>query len=299
VNEEFQSELAELRDARASNPECFAELAAARSRGTLARTGRTFLIAADHTARNVIGAGGDPTAMADREELLRRVIVALQQPGVDGVLGTADILEDLLFLGALGDKVAVASMNRGGIAGASFEIDDRFTACDAATIAAMRWDAGKVLCRIDPSDAGSARTLEACANAVRDLAALQLPIIVEAFMSRHTDGRLTNDLSVKAITRSAAIASGLGPTSAYTWLKLPVIDNMEQVARATTLPVLLLGGDPTGGEWDATFAKWGAAVALPGMRGLVAGRSLLYPPDGDVAAAVRKAAEIVHESVPA
>ena len=40
--------------------------------------------------------------------------------GVDGVLGTADILEDLLVMGALEDKVVFASMNRGGLQGASW-----------------------------------------------------------------------------------------------------------------------------------------------------------------------------------
>ena len=61
---------------------------------------------------------------------------ALARPGVDGVLGTADIVEDLLLLGALDGKVVIGSMNRGGLAGTVFEIDDRFTGYDAAAIAA-------------------------------------------------------------------------------------------------------------------------------------------------------------------
>ena len=61
--------------------------------------------------------------------------LALSRPGVDGVLGTADIIEDLLLLGALDDKVVIGSMNRGGLAGTVFEIDDRFTGYDAAAIA--------------------------------------------------------------------------------------------------------------------------------------------------------------------
>ena len=52
------------------------------------------------------------------------------------MLGTPDILEDLLLLGALEDKVVIGSMNRGGLQGAVFELDDRFTAYDAAAIAA-------------------------------------------------------------------------------------------------------------------------------------------------------------------
>ena len=53
---------------------------------------------------------------------------------MDGVLGTADVLEDLLLLGALDGKIVIGSMNRGGLAGTVFEIDDRFTGYDAAAI---------------------------------------------------------------------------------------------------------------------------------------------------------------------
>jgi len=59
-------------------------------------------------------------AMADRYDLLRRLVITLQRPGVDGVLGTPDIIEDLLVLGALDGKVVIGSMNRGGLQGAAF-----------------------------------------------------------------------------------------------------------------------------------------------------------------------------------
>ena len=88
--------------------------------------------------------------MASRPDLLDRLLTALQRPGVDGVLGTPDILEDLLLLGALEDKVVIGSMNRGGLQGAAFELDDRFTAYRSAEeIAARRLDGGKMLTRID------------------------------------------------------------------------------------------------------------------------------------------------------
>jgi hypothetical protein len=59
------------------------------------------------------------------------------------------------------------------------------------------------------------------------------------------------------------------------------------------LPTLLLGGDPDT-EPDETYASWGRALALPGVHGLMVGRTLLYPQDGDVAAAVDTAASLVH-----
>ena len=95
------------------------------------------------------------------------------------------------------------------------------------------------------------------------------------------------------MVRSIHVASGLGPTSARTWLKLPVVDDLPRVMDATTLPTLLLGGDPQGHP-DDTYAAWGAALDIPAVRGLVVGRALLYPPDGDVAAAVDVAAGLVH-----
>jgi hypothetical protein len=283
-----------LRDARAYRPEAVAEAASRRTRRPLLDdTGRLMLVAADHPARGALGVRGASNAMADRYDLLERLCVALQRPGVDGVLGTADVLEDLLLLGALEDKVVVASMNRGGLAGASWEIDDRFTGYDATSIAKSGFDAGKLLLRLDYADPGTARTLETAAAAVSALAAHRLMAMVEPFVSvRRDDGRLVNDLSPEAVIRSAAVASALGTTSSYTWLKLPVVPDMARVMAATTLPTLLLGGDPDADPAE-TYAGWQRALELPGVRGLIVGRTLLFPPDGDVAAAVDTAASLV------
>jgi hypothetical protein len=50
-------------------------------------------------------------------------------------------------------------------------------------------------------------------------------------------------------------------------------------------------GDLCPGQLDAE--GWAKALALPTVRGLVIGRSLLYPPDDDVAAAVDNAAGLL------
>ncbi|WP_033341728.1 Cgl0159 family (beta/alpha)8-fold protein [Catenuloplanes japonicus] len=286
-------DFARLRELRATNPGAVAEAAAARITRPLLNDGRLMLIAADHPARGALGVRGDHLAMADRYELLTRLVTALDRPGVDGVLGTADVLEDLLLLGALDGKVAIGSMNRGGLQGSAFEIDDRFTGYDAASVGRMGFDGGKMLLRIDLKDPATVRTLESAATAVDDLAALRKIAMVEPFLSaRRPDGKIGNDLSTEAVARSVAIASGLGGTSAYTWLKLPVVADMETVMAATTLPTLLLGGDPSGSP-EETYASWGRALSVPGVRGLVVGRALLYPPDGDVAAAVDTAVSLV------
>ncbi|MEW2382767.1 aldolase [Micromonospora sp. NPDC047707] len=278
---------------RAHRPQAIAEAAARRTRRPWPDPGRPlFVIAADHPARGALGVRDRPMAMAGRADLLDRLRLALSRPGVDGVLGTPDILEDLLLLGALENRLAIGSMNRGGLSGATFELDDRFTAYDADSIATMRYDGGKMLCRIDPDDPGTASTLQACARAVTALAAHRTVALVEPLWVVRNGARVDADLRPESVIKGVSVGQALGATSAYTWLKLPAIDEMERVVAATTLPVLLLGGDPVEAP-DVVYARWQRALRLPGVRGLVVGRALLYPPDDDVAAAVDLAGSLL------
>jgi DhnA family fructose-bisphosphate aldolase class Ia len=287
-----------LRELRAADPAGGGRaLAARRRRDVIRGDGRLFIVAADHPARGAIAVGSNKTAMANRYDLLERMALAVSRPGVDGVLGTPDIIDDLAALGLLDDKLVVGSMNRGGLRGASFEMDDRYTAYDVPAMKRQGIDFAKTLIRVDLDDAGTASTLEATARAVDAAAAAELPIMLEPFMSGRVDGRVVNDLSADAVILSTAIASGLGNSSAYTWMKLPVVPEMERVMEATTMPTLLLGGD-NGGDPDETFAAWEHALGLPGVRGLTVGRTLLYPHDDDVAAAVDTAARLVHRDLP-
>lgn len=271
---------------RARAPERIARALADRPRGSLPEgDGGLMIIACDHPARGALAAGGRAMAMASREDVLSRCVTALGRPGVNGFLGTADLIEDLALLGALDGKLVYGSMNRGGLAGAAFEMDDRFTGYDARGIVDAGLDGGKMLLRIDYEDPRTADTLAACAAAVDDLAERGIMAMVEPFICRRRDGRVVNDLSADAVIASMAIASGLGRTSARTWLKLPAVADMERVMEASTLPALILGG-AVSADADAARASWARALALPTVRGLVIGRSLLFPPDDDVAGAV-------------
>jgi hypothetical protein len=292
-------QLAEIIRTRTHRPEAIAEAAARRERpaSLIGPDGRLVLVAADHPARGALRAGSERLAMADRARLLERLCTALSRPGVHGVLGTADVLEDLLLLGVLDGKVVIGSMNRGGLAGTVFEMDDRFTGYDAATIERMGFDGGKMLLRIDPDDPATVATIQACAQAVNDLASRRMMAMVEPFISHRVDGRVHNDLSPEAMIRAVTVASGLGATSAYTWLKLPVVADMELVAGASTLPVLLLGGEVPD-DPEGAFAGMRKALQLPNVKGIVAGRSLLYPADGDVAGAVDTAVEVTAALAP-
>ena len=278
----------ELVATRARQPAAVAEAAARRRRPTslLAEHGRLMMIAADHPARGALAAGSRPFAMGDRADLLDRLVLALSRPGVNGVLGTPDILEDLLLLGALDDKVVVGSMNRGGLAGTVFELDDRFTGVRRA---GHRGRAGSRAARCSPASTRTTRRpwrpWSPAPDAVSDLARHGLMAMVEPFISHRVDGRVRNELTADAMVRANGVAAGLGCTSAYTWLKVPIVDDMERAMAATTLPALILGGE-VAEDQQAAFATWQKALALPTVQGLVIGRSLLYPPGDDVATAV-------------
>lgn len=283
---------------RLEDPDAVARAAANRRRHPGPTYGRqNFVIAADHPARGSLGVGDQPQAMADRLDLLDRLQIALADPRVDGVLGSPDILDDLLLLGALDGKLVFGSMNRAGLPGLVNEIDDRFTGHTAAALDALGADGGKMLTRICFEDPNTTSVLENTAHAVDDLHAHGLIAMVEPFISRvHTDPhgpRVSNDLSADAVIRSVAIAQGLGASSARTWMKLPVVPDMQRVMASTTLPTVLLGGDPSGSP-DEVFETWREALALPGVQGLTVGRTLLYPQDNDVAAAVAAAASLLN-----
>ncbi|MHA6799829.1 Cgl0159 family (beta/alpha)8-fold protein [Bounagaea algeriensis] len=286
----------ELTAVRAQRPEAVAEAASRRARrDLLGERGQLMIVAADHPARGALAAGHDALAMADRADLLQRLCTALERPGVDGVLGTADVLEDLLLMGALENKLAIGSMNRGGIAGASFELDDRFTGHRPEDIERLRFDAGKLLLRIAPDDAGTLNTLTGTADAINEMSRRGLMTMVEPFMSSRIDGKVRNDVTAEGVARAIAIASGLGGTSAHTWLKVPVtddVDTVETALAATTLPTVLLGGDVST-DPEATYERWRRALRIPTVRGLVVGRTLLYPHDGDVTKAVDTAVNLL------
>ena len=225
--------------------------------------------------------------MASRSDLLRRLVTAISVP-VDGVLGTPDILDDLLLLGALEGKVVIGSMNRGGLQGSVFELDDRFTAYRAEDIAASGLDGGKMLTRIAhgrPRHRGDARGQRA---AVTELAERGLMAMVEPFLSERREGRVVNLLDPESTIKSIHIAAGLGASSAHL-AQAP--GGGRPGARhgrhdpADAAPRRRPHGDP-----QDTYASWGKALDLPAVRGLVVGRALLYPPDSDVAAAVDIAA---------
>ena len=111
---------ADMVETRARRPETLAEVARARKRRTEFDEGRgLFLITADDPARANLQVGANPVALGDRRKFLDRLILVLEHPAVDGVVATPDVVDDLLLLGAVHDKLVLGSMNRSGLAGST------------------------------------------------------------------------------------------------------------------------------------------------------------------------------------
>lgn len=288
-----------LIERRATEPDAAIAALRGRRRRPMLTDGRLFIVAADHTARGMLGVGNEPFVMADRRRMLDALLVALAHPGCDGVLGSPDVLEELALLGALDDKLAFGTTNRGGITGAAWELDDRPTAYTPADLADYGLDGGKMLLRIAMDDAGTAPTLEWAAKVVSECARLRLPMMVEPLPYHHTGpvapgtAKLLDDDD--ALLKAVAVGASLGASTAYTWLKVPAGKDPARMLAGTTLPALILGGAP-GPDPEATYASWERAMQVPNVRGLVVGRALLYPADGDVAAAIERASRIVRPS---
>ncbi|HEX3206779.1 MAG TPA: deoxyribose-phosphate aldolase, partial [Propionibacteriaceae bacterium] len=167
---QFAGSIGDLNEIRSRDPgRIMRLLAARRKRELLGPDGKLMIIACDHPARGALSAAGKAMAMASRTDLLGRLVTALTRPGVDGLLATADIAEDLLMLGVLEEKLVFASMNRGGLQGSVFEMDDRNTGYDVRGTIDAGFEGAKMLLRIDLEDPGTVATLERCGQAVTDL----------------------------------------------------------------------------------------------------------------------------------
>jgi hypothetical protein len=297
---------AAIADVRIRNPRFVAEVASVRRRRTAfaGDDGRVFVLSADAAARGVIAVGADRTALARRAELLSRITTALLDERCDGVCGTADVIDDLLILDGqrkergepsiLDGKLLIGSMNRGGLARSVFELDDAMTAYTVAGIAARGLDGAKAMLRLDLADAGTVRTLETVASVVDELAAAATPLFLEVLpVRRGDDGRVvTVTEPVEELITSVTIASGLGSDSSCLWMKIPAYPALADVARSTSCPVVILGGE--GGAGGMGEAAAAALAAAPNVRGCMAGFRVLFPDGGDVAAAVAEVGAAIH-----
>lgn len=274
-------------------------------RRVLAPDGRLIMLAADHPGRISLRIQDDPLAMADRRQYLARILRVLSHPGIDGVMSTPDLVEDLFILSGLirerggesplDDRLVVGCMNRGGLPGTVWEMDDRFTAFDVHRLVVLGMDGGKFMVRIDPTDAGSLTTIEGCARAVTRLAEAGLVSFLEPLPVMREQGAYRVQRTVPALVGAVSAASAMGASSLYTWLKLPTCPGFEAVAAATTLPLLILGGEAIGDPRPVLEDLRTAMQAGANVRGAMIGRNVLYPGGDDPRAVAAATAAVIHD----
>jgi DhnA family fructose-bisphosphate aldolase class Ia len=248
-----------------------------------------MVLAADHRARGVM-------TIERYADYLAALAAAL--PHCDGILATAQPLDDLARLGHLrSEQRTYLSVNRTGLAGTVFELDDRLVA-SVARAAADGWSGVKLMTRIDITDPGGAAALELLGRVLEDARTAHLEAMIEPVWWR--DGRMSRVTT--DIVSAAVIAHDLGAPL----LKVPVPDEpagsdriraVERVVASVGVPVLFLGGPhrgPGGPEADGGDGVVGEArdVMAGGGAGLAIGRAILQ--EASPAEAARELSEVVH-----
>lgn len=297
---------AAVTDVRVERPIIVQEEAERRKRRAVpAPQGTLVILAADHPARNVLSVKDDPLGMADRRAYVSRILRVLSLPGIDGVMATPDLIEDLFILARLirerggpallDDRLLVGCMNRGGLKGTCFEMEDSFTAFTIERMQALRMDGAKFMFRLDPKDPASGRTLLACAEAVSQCVRADLAAFLEPLPVKKVGGKYVVQRTVADLCGMVSVASALGASSLNTWLKIPSCKGMERVARATTLPILILGGEVTGNPVPVLEDLHSTMRAGPSIRGALIGRNVIFPGPDDPRAMAAAVAALVHD----
>ncbi len=241
---------------------------------------RRLILAADHRARGVI-------TVEDYGEYLTRLRAAL--PVCTGLMASVQPLRDLVADGVAPDQATYLSVNRTGLAGSAFELDDRIVV-SVERAATDGYTGVKAMTRIDRTDPVGAEALELLGRVLEDALDLGLEALIEPLAWR--DGAI--DRSVEGIISAAVIAHDLGAPL----LKVPVPDvdpgtpRRDAVARVVAsvgVPVLFLGG-PRRADRAHTLNEV-ADVMAAGAAGLVIGRAVYQ--DDDPAEMAARVAELV------
>jgi DhnA family fructose-bisphosphate aldolase class Ia/sugar phosphate isomerase/epimerase len=302
---------AEITDLRVQKPNLAKEeLLKRKKRDVLAPDGKLVILAADHPARSVTRVGSHPSAMGHRLDYLGRIVRCLAASNIDGLMATSDLIDEVALVnhlvkkrggkGFLDDKVLIGSMNRTGLAGAEHEMMDRTSSyMTGKRIKEMNLDGAKLLWRWVPggekNDRYALETLERVAKAVEECAELGLPAFVEPLPVSKTETGYKTDLTTDNIIKAVGIASALGYYTGHVWLKIPYCDDFARVAKASTFPILLLGGESTGrpsGTIEDFVRGMGAG---PNIRGALVGRNVLFCGEDDPACIAEAIQLVVHQ----
>ena len=296
-----------ITDIRINSRDVVKEEAQARKRrGKIAgKDGRLTILAADHPARRIAKSGDEPLIMGDRPSYLGRLLRVITSPEFDGVMGTPDIIEDLFIVNHLlkkgggpsflDEKVILGCMNRGGLSGVVFEMDDRFTAFTAESIKELGLDGCKTMLRLEVNSPESGKTLMYCANAINQCNKAGVTTFLEPLPVEKTHEGYSILKNAEDMVKIVGIASALGGTSMNTWLKIPYCDNYEIVAKATSLPMLMLGGSSKGNPTPTITEFVNGMKAGNTIRGALVGRNVHHPGKDDPRAVALAINGVVHQ----
>lgn len=273
----------------------------------IARDGKLTILAADHPARKVTAVGDNPIAMGDRLEYLGRVLRVITNPKFDGIMGTTDIIEDLFIVNHLfrkggstpflDAKVIVGCMNRGGLAGTIYELDDRMTSFTAASIKTLKLDGAKLMFRLCDDEIDAGRTIEYCAKAINDLNKYGITVFLEVLPLIKENGKYKTQKTSEELVKSVGVASALGDSSLNIWLKIPYCEKYELVSRATTCPILMLGGESKGNPIPVLEEFYKGLNVGGSVRGALVGRNITFPGKEDPLAVALAVNGIVHNDL--
>ena len=289
------------------------EIAKNRKKRTYPWDEKIIVIAADHPARFVTGVGDNEIAMGDRQQYLGRIVRVLIDDEIDGLMATPDIFDDLFAIesmlkdaGAksiLDNKILIGCTNRSGLSGSTYEMDDDITAYTIKDLSDLNLDGAKMMFRLDLNtnqSRYSQKTLVRCSNMVRDCGKYGIPAFVEPLPVELTKDGYKVKLNHIDLIKTIGVASAIGgASSSNIWLKIPYVDNFELVARATSNPVLLLGGASTGNPTDTIVNFEKGLGAGANIKGALVGRNLLYPGYDDPLAVTLALADIIHNATTA
>ncbi len=264
------------------------------SRGPLVAP--TVILAADHRARGVI-------TIEPYGAYVGAVAAAL--PFCDGILASTQPLRDLAGSGAIEPRHRTyLSLNRTGLAGSAFELDDRLVAT-VEQAATEGWTGVKHMTRIDMTDPLTAPALELLGQVLERARSLGLDALVEPLSWRA--GQMARDTD--SIVFAAIVAHDLGAPV----VKAPVpdvapgsarVDAAARIVSSVGVPVLFLGGPRLGPDACAGVLGEIRDVMAGGAAGLAVGRVVYQDPDPAemarlVARAVRDGARMAGTGGPA
>lgn len=277
-------------------------------REELTEDGNLIILATDGPARGIMSSGIDELAMANRRNYIGRILrVICGNPQVDGILGTPDVLEDLLLLNYLNKqhggedflsrRLLIGVMNRLGIRDSVFELDDGMSAYTATQARETGLDGVKMMFRYAPESSDSKKTIEYCLQAMDECHNYDLPVFLEVIAVKLREGKLEQKEDIESLMQAVCIATALSSSSVGTWLKLPYIKGsngltFKDVINTTSYPTMILGGAATGRP-EELISKVNEAMEAGASGGLI-GRTLLFPDPSDPYAVGKAVSEVIH-----